>query len=44
MAGGSGRKNPMLIFISAIVVTGTTIADAKKVTPQNNFFTGSSFL
>ncbi|MEJ2033854.1 MAG: hypothetical protein P8Y63_12645 [Deltaproteobacteria bacterium] len=39
MAGGSGREMPMLIFIPAIVGTGTTIADAKNIIARNNFFT-----
>jgi len=39
MAGGSGKETPMFIFTLAIVGTGTTIADAKKIATQKNFFT-----
>jgi hypothetical protein len=35
---GGGRGKPMLIFTSAIVGRGTTIANAKRIVPKSSFF------
>jgi hypothetical protein len=35
---GGGRGIPTLIFTCAVVGIGTTIANTKRIVPQNNFF------